>query len=99
MVACAKCGREFSWQGPEREAGMAGEVMGDEYVETWFFCDRCGVYTQEIYHDRFCGEDDARTVGPIDKKRGDEQVALIRQCSDPMDKKCECPAHKAYFGL
>jgi hypothetical protein len=97
MVTCTKCGKEFDWRGPERVAGMAAEVMGDEYIETWFFCADCGVYTEEIYHDRFLGEDSAHVSGPIEKQRGDELVELIRQCATPMNKKCDCAAHKAYF--
>ena len=98
MIKCAKCGREFDRRGGDHPAAaMAGEVMGDEYIESFFFCAACGVYTQEIYHDRFLGDDSVTVSGPIDKARGDELVELIRRCPDPMNKKCECDAHRQYF--
>ncbi len=71
--------------------------MGDEYVESYYFCSSCGVYTVEIYHDRFLGENESFTRGPVSKSAGDAKVALIRQCSEPWDKKCRCNAHKTYF--
>ena len=72
--------------------------MGDEYIESYFYCDECDVYTLEIYHDRFLGEDDIRYQGPISKEKGEEIIKLIQQCEQPWDKKCRCEAHKKYFG-
>ena len=96
-VKCATCGREFDRLGRDRPAAViAVEVMGDEYIYSFFFCAACGVYTQELYHDRFCGEDSVGFSGPIPKARGDELVELILKCPDPTDKTCECPSHK-YF--
>ncbi|HOD80444.1 MAG: hypothetical protein BWX88_01071 [Planctomycetes bacterium ADurb.Bin126] len=97
-VTCSKCGREFDCQGADSPvAVIAQEVMGDEYIESFFFCQACGVYTQESYHDRFLGEDSVAIHGPIDKTRGDELVELIRQCPDPTNKKCKCPIHQKHF--
>ncbi len=98
MINCSKCGRAFDRKGADQPAAtICGEVMGDEYIESWFFCAACGVYTQEVFHDRFLGEDSVGVHGPIAKDRGDALVALIAQCPDPMDKKCGCEAHKRYF--
>ena len=98
MIQCSKCGREFDRKGLDRPAAViCGEVMGDEYIESYFFCAACGVYTQEVYHDRFLGEDSVGVHGPLPKAKGDEMVELIRQCPDPMDKKCNCDAHRRYF--
>lgn len=71
--------------------------MGDECVETYYFCQSCGVYTVEVYWDMFSGEETASVSGPVSKEEGDAKVKLIRQCSRPWDKKCRCPAHLTYF--
>ncbi|MCY2931246.1 MAG: hypothetical protein NTV86_17510 [Planctomycetota bacterium] len=97
-ISCTQCGKELDRQGPDRVAVMAGFVLGDEYIETWFLCPACGAYTKKTYHDRFLGDDSIHLAGPIGKPRGDAAVALIRQCPDPLDKWCTCPAHTAYFG-
>lgn len=99
MLRCAQCGREFAGQGAEdRVASISGSVMGDEYIESYFLCKQCGVYTVEVYHDRFLGEEDVSVHGPVRKAEGDAKVALIRQCSEPWNKKCRCQAHQSYFG-
>jgi hypothetical protein len=98
MVQCTKCGREFAWKGTDDfVVSMSGSIMGDEYIESYFFCKPCGVYTVEVYHDRFCDEGSASVQGPLSKEDGDAKVALIKQCAEPWDKKCRCPAHMAYF--
>ncbi|MBP2674354.1 MAG: hypothetical protein H6Q84_1194 [Deltaproteobacteria bacterium] len=72
--------------------------MGDEYTESYFFCGGCGVYTVEVRHDRFLGEEEVFTRGPVPKPEGDAQVSRIGGCSEPWDKKCRCAAHRAHFG-
>ncbi len=95
MLSCARCSKPFEGR---PVASMCGSVMGDEYAESWYLCASCGVYTKEIYHDRFCDEPSVLVSGPIAKEDGDAQVALIRGCSEPWDKNCRCESHKAYFG-
>ena len=98
MVRCSQCGRDLGQQGEKRRvASIAGSIMGDEYIDSYFFCEDCGVYTVEVYHDRFLGEDDVSIRGPVSKAEGDEKVELIRQCSAPWKKKCRCQAHRFYF--
>lgn len=72
--------------------------MGDEYIESYYFCEPCGVYTVEVYHDRFLGEDEVSLRGPMSKERGDEKIEVIRQCPEPGNKRCRCDAHQSYFG-
>ena len=79
-------------------ACISGSIMGDEYIESYFLCAKCGVYTVEIYHDRFCGEEHVSVCGPVPKSEGDAKVELIRRCSEPWNKKCRCRAHRTYFG-
>jgi len=79
-------------------ASISGGIMGDEYIESYFLCSRCGVYTVEIYHDRFLGEDSVSVRGPVPRAEGDAKVKLIKQCSRPWDKRCRCEAHRSYFG-
>ena len=77
---------------------MSGSVMGDEYTESWCFCAACQVYTLEVWRERFCGEDSINVHGPISKAAGDARVKLIQSCTEPLNKKCRCKAHLAYFG-
>ena len=80
-----------------RVASISGSILGDECIESYYFCDRCGVYTVEIYFDLFSGGESVSIEGPIAKAEGDATVELIRQCSTPWDKKCRCSAHVSYF--
>ena len=94
MLSCALCNKAVE---DPPAASICGGVMGDEYIESWYFCASCGVYTKEIYHDRFCGEPSVLTSGPVAKADGDAQVALIRSCSRTWDKHCRCQSHMTYF--
>jgi hypothetical protein len=98
MIRCSQCGRAFDRQAADQSvASISGSIMGDEYIESYFFCAQCGVYTVEVYHDRFLGDEEVFVNGPISKPDGDAKVELIRQCSEPWDKKCRCKAHLSYF--
>jgi hypothetical protein len=95
-MQCCLCGKEFAPHG-QPVASISGSIMGDEQVESYFFCGNCGVYTVEVYYDQFLNEDEVTLRGPVSKEEGDRKVALIRECPEPWDKKCRCPAHKEYF--
>ncbi len=96
MVQCSKCGKELGAE--DRLASISGSIMGDEYIDTYFLCIPCQLYTVEVYHDRFSGPEEVSVRGPVSKAEGDASVALIGQCSEPWDKKCRCQAHQSYFG-
>ncbi len=98
MVCCISGGKAFGDAGKNRSvASISGSFMGDEYTESYFYCEPCGVYTVEIYHDRFLGEGSVFLKGPVSKSEGDEKVRLIGECLEPCDKKCRCKAHMKYF--
>jgi len=98
MVKCLQCGLDLTADHQQNLiASISGEMMGDEYTETYFLCPVCGVYTMELYHDRFLDEENISFHGPFSRVEGDEKVALIRKCPDPWNKKCTCAAHKTYF--
>lgn len=98
-MKCSQCGREFNWETKEGNmASISGSIMGDEYIETYYYCDQCGQYTVEIYHDRFMDEESILIRGPLSKSEGDEKVELIKKCQEPWNKKCRCDAHIEYFG-
>ena len=78
-------------------ASISGSIMGDEYIESYYFCDQCGVYTVEIFHDRFLGDDEVFVRGPVPKPEGDAKIELIGRCPEPWNKKCRCNAHQSYF--
>jgi len=92
-IVCLKCGRDFG--GVEKRRGFISLfVMGDEEIQSWFFCEACQVWTVEEYLDRFLGESSISFRGPIEREAGEKQVARIRECPDPADKWCECPVHR-----
>jgi len=98
LIQCSQCKGDFKQ--PEmtgRVASISGSILGDECIESYYFCDRCGVYTVEIYWDMFSGGESVSINGPIPKAKGDAAVELIRQCSTPWNKKCRCSAHVSYF--
>jgi len=94
-MECTKCKRDLGGLG-QREAFIACEVMGDEYIYSYWHCDECNVYSVEVYHDHFSGEDSIMTQGPIEAKVGAESIKLIRTCKKPSNKRCDCPAHKKF---
>ena len=99
VMRCSRCRRVLAREGDwSPVASISGSIMGDEHIESWFLCSRCGLYTVEVYHDRFLGEDEITLQGPIPQEKGDARVELIRRCDRPWDKKCRCEAHREYFG-
>jgi len=98
-MKCSKCGKEFG-EGEQdaRVISISGSIMGDESIESYYFCKDCGVYMVEVYNDNFTGVESVSTYGPLSKEKGDAKVELIKRCSRPWDKKCRCKAHKEYFG-
>lgn len=98
-MKCTKCGKDLGGaKDGARVAFICGSVMGDEYVESYYYCDQCKVYSLSVYHDRFSGEDSVSVQGPLDPERAEAQIEIIRRCPDPGDKRCRCDAHMEYFG-
>jgi len=97
ILHCAGCQLELTEE--SRVASISGSVMGDEYIESYYRCSSCGLYTLIVSRDRFDGDGElSETVsGPIGAEEGEKRVAVIRQCDSPYDKKCRCSAHLAYF--
>jgi hypothetical protein len=99
MIPCSRCGKPLDGKGAGGPvASISGGIMGDEYTDSYFYCRDCGVYTVEVIYDAFLGEGTSALRGPLSRTQGDEDVRLIRACPEPWDKKCRCPAHRAYFG-
>jgi hypothetical protein len=97
-MQCAQCGKAFDPEIREgRVASISGSIMGDEHIETAYFCRACGQYTIEVVRDRFLGETEISVFGPLSKAEGDARVALIRECVEPWNKRCRCAAHWKYF--
>lgn len=95
-IRCSGCGRPFD--PAERVALISGKVMGDECTDCYYWCERCGVYTVRLYRDVFCGEETWTDSKPISKEEGDRRLALIRRCPEPWRERCQCDAHREYFG-
>lgn len=95
MIRCSQCGRDYD---QKAVASIAGSIMGDEYIESYFLCPWCDFYTVEVVRDRFLGEAEVSMRGPIPRTEGDAIVERIRQCSEPRNKRCRCSVHQEYFG-
>lgn len=99
MITCLQCKQPLDQERTGAYvASISGGIMGDEYIESYYLCTYCGVYTVEVVHDRFLGADDVSLRGPVSKAAGGAKIELIRQCPEPWNKKCRCDAHRAYFG-
>ncbi len=96
LYQCAQCQRPLAKE--DLVASMSGSILGDECSECYYLCPVCQVYTKVTWWETFCGPETGSRSDPIPKEEGDRRVGLIRQCSEPWDKKCRCAAHRAYFG-
>jgi hypothetical protein len=98
MIRCSQCRGDLEQGGMLGcAASICGSILGDECIESYYFCDRCGVYTVKICFDLFLGGESVSSHGPIPRAEGDTAIELIKQCSTPWDKKCRCSAHISYF--
>ncbi len=96
VIQCSQCGKSFAAE--HRIASISGSIMGDEHTDSFFLCPVCDVYTVASWWDNFTGTETVSSSGPVARVEGDAQVALIRMCDRPWDKKCRCEAHLKYFG-
>jgi hypothetical protein len=94
MTTCSLYGKEIDTP----VISISGGIMGDEYIDSYYFCTNCRVYAKESIRDAFCGEESSCTSGPLTNADGDAKVRLIQRCPAPWDKNCRCPAHVEYFG-
>ena len=92
-IPCRSCSADL---GPHarRKAFISIFAQGDEETRSWFFCEKCRVWTIEDYTDRFHGDDSVRVMGPFPEGACADEVALANTCPTPVDKWCECPAHQ-----
>lgn len=90
---CVRCARALE----KPRAGIAIFVAGDEYVYSYFWCEDCGVYSAQGYHDRFMGDSEVFALPSIPREEGDRAVALIRACPEPGNKLCDCASHRALY--
>jgi len=98
-MKCSQCGYEFDRTKDEGwVASISGSIMGDEYIETYYYCEKCGKYTQDNYRDRFLGDTDIFPRGPYTQEEVEASIELIKKCPEPWNKKCRCDAHIEYFG-
>lgn len=93
---CAKCGTDLG--GVEKRAAyLCVEVMGDEYIYSYWRCDACGYFTDESFRDSFTtGEHERGRDYAIPPERGREIVEEIGRCPDPADKRCDCEVHRKW---
>ena len=72
--------------------------MGDEYIESYWYCDACEMYMKGNLRDPFHGEIKESGGGQLSKEKGDRLIDLISKCPDPSDERCRCPAHQEMRG-
>ena len=70
-------------------------ALGDEHVESYFYCLACREYTVRVDLDHFMGDDETYFRGPLSQDHGDRILALIAACPDPSDKFCSCETHRS----
>jgi hypothetical protein len=95
-LRCLGCGAPLDPRASA--ASISGSILGDEVTDSFHACAACGAYTVEVYRDRFAGEGESALRGPLSREEGEERVRVVRGCAEPWDKRCRCPAHRAYFG-
>lgn len=98
-MTCSKCRTDF----PDDDSGapvasISGSMIGDEHTDVYYLCPRCDFYTVVQVCEPFLGEEQRSVSGPLSREKGDAEVAVIRECPEPWDKKCRCPSHRAHFG-
>jgi hypothetical protein len=96
IPVCRACGRTLV--GVEPEASISGSILGDESTDCYYVCPECRAYTVAHWWEPFCGPENMSLSGPLPEAEGRRIVANIRACSEPWDKTCRCPAHRAHFG-
>ena len=64
-VACRGCGAGL---GPpeKRAAGITLFRLGDERIDSWFWCGECRNWTREECYDRFMGDSTISARGPYE---------------------------------
>jgi len=99
MISCQKCSvTPEKSKGFYRAASMAGSIIGNEHIDSLWYCESCQCFTRERYVDYFDGGESSSLDGPISKDKGDEMLALMSECKTPTEKRCRCRAHQKYFG-
>ena len=93
---CSGCGRRFD--ADDRVASISAKIMGDECTDSYYWCGACEVYTVRLLREVFVGPETAHASEPIPKPEGDRRLTLIRSCPEPWDERCQCDAHRVYFG-
>lgn len=94
-MQCTQCARPFLAE--DRVASMSGSILGDEHTDSYFLCPSCGFYTVASWWDNFTGTETMTLSGPVPGEEGNARIELIRQCSQPWEKRCRCEAHRTYF--
>ncbi len=94
---CKSCNADLG-EAEGRVAFICAEVMGDEYIESYWYCDACEMYMKGNLRDPFHGEIKESGGGQLSKEKGDRLIDLISKCPDPSDERCRCPAHQEMRG-
>jgi hypothetical protein len=76
----------------ERLGGLACELLGDEYLVSWWCC-ACGAWVEELQRDALSGIH--RRVFERAVPLIEERVTQARSCPEPANARCTCPAHQA----
>ena len=91
-MECGQC--KAKWDGYKNMvASITLERIGDEHTYYYWFCPECEAYTVVWNVDQFLGSEETMKPMVLDRKKGDEIVALIKKCPNPDSKRCRCEGH------
>jgi hypothetical protein len=85
----------------ERAGTISRLALGNEEIYVLYRCLACKQYFLDCYEDHFMpvnDEPDQNWIkGPYDAAKGKRLEQIIMQCPDPLDKFCDCDAHRRFF--
>lgn len=91
-ICCLSC--DAALGGPrDAVASLCVQTGGDEVIFSYFLCEPCQEWTAEQYRDRFTGDAEISSFGPLPADEGRLILALIERCPDPTNKRCSCVSH------
>jgi hypothetical protein len=93
VVKCQACLEPI----PRSTALIRGGVSGAACIEAYFRCPACGEYTLAVYVDSLSGPDTVTLYGPLAAATTEAKLAIIARCPDPLNRSCQCAAHKEYL--
>jgi len=94
-INCPKCKKTSKLS--ENKGSIALLKGGNEHIDTYFYCNDCYIYFIDEYCDNFMTDDSSSGQRVIDNEIAEKAINMIKQCHDPLNKKCNCKIHLEFF--